>query len=82
MKVGWVGVGVMGRHMVGHLMEAGHKAKVFSRTAAKCAPLVDRGARLAASPKEAAEGADVVFTMVGTPADVRSRGFELGGSAA
>ena len=71
-RVGWVGVGVMGRHMAGHLMNAGHSASVFSRTASKCQPLVDAGARLAASPREAAEGCDVVFTMVGAPADVES----------
>lgn len=72
LKIGWVGVGVMGRHMCGHLMAAGHKAAVFSRTASKCAPLVEAGARLASSPRDAAEGADVVFTMVGAPADVES----------
>ena len=33
LRVGWVGVGVMGRHMCGHLMKAGHEASVFSRTA-------------------------------------------------
>lgn len=52
LRFGWVGVGVMGRHMCGHLMAAGHEAVLFSRTAAKCAPLLERGARLAASPKE------------------------------
>ena len=76
-KVGWVGVGVMGRHMVGHLMAAGHHATVFSRTPAKCAPLVERGARLANSPREAADGSDVCFMMVGNPADVEE--VALGG---
>ena len=71
-KIAWVGVGVMGRHMVGHLMKAGNEATLFSRTASKCALLVDKGARLAASPREAAEGAEVVFTMVGAPSDVEA----------
>ena len=71
-RVGWVGVGVMGRHMCGHLLAAGHQATVYSRTASKCAPLVDAGARLASSPREAATGADVVFTMVGAPSDVKA----------
>ena len=70
MRVAWIGVGVMGRHMVGHLMKGGHTASVYSRTASKCAPLVDAGARLATSPADAAEDADIIFSMVGTPADV------------
>ena len=72
MRFGWIGVGVMGRHMASHLMAAGHEARVFSRTASKCQPLVERGAVLAASPREAAEDADVVFTMVGAPQDVET----------
>ena len=72
MKVAWVGVGVMGRHMCSHLMAAGHKASVFSRTASKCDELVAKGAHLASSPREAAEGADIAFTMVGAPSDVES----------
>ena len=71
-KIAWIGVGVMGKHMCSHLMAAGHEASVFSRTASKCADLVAQGARLASSPKEAAEGADIAFTMVGSPADVES----------
>jgi len=62
----------MGKHMCSHLMAAGHEASVYSRTASKCAELVEKGATLAMSPKEAAEGADVVFTMVGSPVDVES----------
>ena len=58
--------------MCGHLMAAGHSATVYSRTASKCTPLVEAGARLATSPREAAEDADVVFTMVGAPADVEA----------
>lgn len=71
-RVGWVGVGVMGKHMCAHLMKAGHRATVYSRTAAKCAPLVEQGATLAASPREVAEASDVVFTIVSNPSDVES----------
>ena len=60
MKIAWIGVGVMGRHMCGHLMKGGHSAAIFSRTASKCADLVAHGATLAASPKAAAADADVV----------------------
>jgi 3-hydroxyisobutyrate dehydrogenase len=72
LRVGWIGVGVMGRHMCKHLMDGGHSANVFSRTAAKCEELVTAGARLCASPREAAADADVVFTMVGAPSDVEA----------
>ncbi|KAG8470232.1 hypothetical protein KFE25_008653 [Diacronema lutheri] len=71
MRVGWIGVGVMGRHMCAHLIDRGHTATVFSRTAAKCAPLLDKGAMLATSPREVARASDVVFTVVSTPDDVR-----------
>lgn len=72
MRVGWIGVGLMGRHMCAHVMDAGHTATVYSRTAAKCAPLIERGATLAASPREVASASDVVFTVVSRPEDVRS----------
>jgi 3-hydroxyisobutyrate dehydrogenase len=70
-KIGWIGTGVMGRWMCEHLMNAGCSAGVYNRTRAKAQPLLDKGARWADSPRAAAEGADVVFTMVGFPPDVR-----------
>ena len=69
--VGWVGSGVMGTSMCGHLIDAGHTVSVHTRTKARAQPLLEAGASWAATPAEAARGADVVFTMVGTPADVR-----------
>jgi 3-hydroxyisobutyrate dehydrogenase len=57
--------------MCGHLLAAGYPVKVFSRTKERARPLVDQGAQWCASPAEAAEGASVVVTMVGYPADVR-----------
>jgi 3-hydroxyisobutyrate dehydrogenase len=70
-RIGWIGVGVMGTSMCGHLLHAGFTATVFNRTKAKAQPLLDAGAAWADSPKEAAAASDVVFTMVGYPADVR-----------
>jgi 3-hydroxyisobutyrate dehydrogenase len=71
MHIAWIGTGVMGRAMAGHLLDAGHTLTVFNRTREKAAPLLARGAVWAASPGEAAEGAEFVFAMVGYPADVR-----------
>lgn len=70
-KIGWVGSGVMGSSMCGHLLDAGYPVQVFSRTQARADALLERGARWASSPAEAASGAEVVFTMVGLPTDVR-----------
>ncbi|HTT89115.1 MAG TPA: NAD(P)-dependent oxidoreductase [Acidimicrobiales bacterium] len=71
LSVGWIGTGVMGSPMCGHLLAAGLPVKVFSRTKERALPLVEQGAQWCASPAEAAEGADVVVTMVGYPSDVR-----------
>jgi 3-hydroxyisobutyrate dehydrogenase len=70
-RVGWIGTGVMGASMVGHLMEAGYPATLFTRTRSRAEPLLERGARWAGSPLDAARESDVVFSIVGTPADVR-----------
>lgn len=68
--VAFVGTGVMGAAMAGHLLNAGYPLVVFNRTAAKTQPLVERGARRASSAGEAAAVADVIITMVGYPYDV------------
>jgi 3-hydroxyisobutyrate dehydrogenase len=70
-KLAWIGTGVMGASMCGHLLDAGHDVVLFTRTREKAQPLVDRGARWASTPAEAAGQADVIFTMVGMPEDVR-----------
>jgi 3-hydroxyisobutyrate dehydrogenase len=72
MKIGWIGTGIMGAPMCGHLMAAGHEARVYTRTREKAAGLLEAGAAWADSPEAAAEGADVLFTIVGYPADVES----------
>jgi 3-hydroxyisobutyrate dehydrogenase len=68
--VGWIGTGVMGRSMCGHLAAAGCTVRLHTRTREKAADLLAKGAAWAATPREAAAGADVVFTMVGYPSDV------------
>jgi 3-hydroxyisobutyrate dehydrogenase len=69
--IGWIGTGVMGASMCGHLIDAGYKATVYNRTKAKVAPLVAKGAAEAGTPKELAAASDVIFTIVGYPKDVR-----------
>lgn len=71
-RIGWIGTGVMGTSMCGHLLEKGYEIVLFTRTKAKAQGLIDRGARWAECPKAVAEQAEVLFTMVGFPQDVRS----------
>ena len=71
LRIGWIGTGIMGASMCGHLMAAGHLATIFTRTRARAEPLLARGAVWADTPRAVAAATDVVFTMVGYPADVR-----------
>lgn len=71
-RIGWIGTGVMGSSMCGHLIRAGFKATVFNRTRQKADGLLAQGAAWADCPKAVAERSDVIFTIVGYPADVRS----------
>src|ERR1044071_1727561 len=70
-RVGWIGTGVMGRWMCGHLMAKGYKATVYNRSRDKAKALLDEGAAWADTPKAVAERSDVVFAIVGFPKDVR-----------
>ena len=70
-RIGWIGTGVMGISMGGHLMDAGHRLTVFNRTRDKARPLVEKGAAWVDTPKEVAQNSDIVFTMVGSPEDVQ-----------
>ena len=72
MKILWMGTGVMGAPMAGHLLAAGHDLSVFSRTRAKAADLEAAGAAWTDAPEEAAGCVDVVCTMLGWPADVEA----------
>ena len=70
MKLGFIGLGVMGRPMALHLLKRGHEMGVYARRPESAAPLVDAGARLYSSPARLAADAEVVFTMVTTSSDV------------
>ena len=70
MKIAWIGTGVMGESMAGHLLDAGHELYVYNRTVSKTENLVKRGAKLLTEIKDAPLNTDVVFTMVGYPKDV------------
>ena len=69
--VGWIGTGLMGTSMCRHLIDRGFRATVTTRTESKADGLLAAGATWADSPAAVAAASDVVFTMVGTPADVR-----------
>ena len=70
MKLGFIGLGAMGRPMALHLLRGGHELAVFARRPEAAAPLVDAGALACDSPAEVARRAEVVFTIVTTSADV------------
>lgn len=70
-RVGWIGTGVMGSSMCGHLLAGGYPVTVTSRTRSRANALVDAGAAWADTAGEVAAVSDVVFTMVAFPADVR-----------
>lgn len=72
MRVGFIGTGVMGSSMAGHLLNAGFPLTVFNRTKSKADSLIQKGAEWASSPKEVALASDIVFSIVGFPADVES----------
>jgi 3-hydroxyisobutyrate dehydrogenase-like beta-hydroxyacid dehydrogenase len=71
-EVGYVGLGVMGSAIVRRLLAAPHDVTVWNRTREKAEPLLEAGARWAASPREVAEQSEVVFTMVTNTAAVRA----------
>jgi 3-hydroxyisobutyrate dehydrogenase len=71
--VAFLGLGVMGHPMAGHLARAGHRTTVYNRTAARSAAwAAEYGGRHAPTPREAAAGADIVFACVGNDDDLRS----------
>ncbi len=68
--IGFIGLGVMGNSMAGHLLSAGHRLIVYTRSPDKAKPLLNRGAEWAESPATLAPRCDVIITMVGLPSDV------------
>lgn len=71
-RIGWIGTGVMGAPMAGHLLDGGYQLQVCNRTKQRAADLVQRGAVWRDSPQALAADVDAVFTMLGYPTDVRS----------
>lgn len=70
-KIGWIGTGVMGKSMAGHLINKGYSLNVFNRTASKTEPLVELGATFM-NPVDIAKNSDVVFLMLGYPQDLEN----------
>lgn len=79
-RIGWIGTGVMGASMCGHLIAKGFSATVYNRSQDKAARLLAQGAAWADTPKALAERSDVIFSIVGYPRDVRE--VLLGGDGA
>jgi 3-hydroxyisobutyrate dehydrogenase len=72
MEIAWIGTGIMGAPMVRRLLRAGHRVRVYNRSAEKARALAADGATVAAEAAEAARGADAVFIMVSDTPDVES----------
>ena len=80
-KVAFIGLGLMGYPMAGHLASAGHRVSVYNRTHSKAERWVaEHGGALAATPAQAADGADFVFACVGNDEDVRQVTLGEGGA--
>lgn len=81
MRVAFIGLGIMGEPMAGHLLAGGNSLTVHSRTKSKADGLLARGARWADSARQAAEGADIVFICVSDTPDVEAVVFGVSGIA-
>lgn len=69
-RIGWIGTGVMGKSMCSHILKAGYTVTVFNRTKANAEELLEKGALWAETPSEVARGSEIIFSIVGYPADV------------
>jgi 3-hydroxyisobutyrate dehydrogenase len=69
-KVGWIGTGVMGLSMCGHILNAGYPVHVYTRTKKRADSLLEDGAQWCESPRAVAAASDIVFSIVGFPEDV------------
>ena len=72
MKLGFIGLGIMGSAMASNLVKAGYDLTIWNRSKDACIPLADRGATVAASPREVAERCDILLAMLANPAAVES----------
>jgi len=78
-KIGFIGTGVMGSGIINNLLNADYHVDIYTRTESKAEPLIAKGAKWYANPKEVAENADIIFTMVGFPQDVEDVYFKDNG---
>ena len=78
-KIGFIGVGIMGKSMVRNLMKNGYDVHIFARTPSKVEDVVAEGAKLCCSIPECAKGRDAVITIVGYPKDVEDVYFGADG---
>ena len=78
-KIGWIGTGVMGKSMCLHILKKGYSVSVYNRTKEKAEELLSLGAIWCDTPGQAAQGRDIVFTMVGFPSDVACVTIDPGG---
>ncbi|MFO7666802.1 MAG: NAD(P)-dependent oxidoreductase [Desulfobacterales bacterium] len=69
-NIGWIGTGVMGQSMCGHIIDNGFAMTLYNRSRDKTESLIKKGAKWVSSPSEVAKASDVVFTMLGFPKDV------------
>ena len=72
LEIGFIGSGIMGAPMAGHLMDAGYSLNIFARTPSKAEELLSKGAKWHESPASVARCCSIVFTIVGYPSDVES----------
>ena len=70
MNIGFIGLGIMGKPMAGHLIAGGHTAYLYSRSGV-AKELLDGGGKSCTSPAEVARNADVIFTMVPSPSNTK-----------
>ncbi|WP_338231340.1 NAD(P)-dependent oxidoreductase [Companilactobacillus muriivasis] len=78
-KIGFIGTGVMGSGIINNLLKAHYDVDIYTRTKSRAEPLINKGARWFANPKDVAENADIIFSMVGFPKDVEDVYFKDNG---
>ena len=81
-NVGFIGLGIMGTPMALNLVKAGYKLTVYNRDGAKCAPLVEAGARQVSTPREVAAASEVTLAMVSDPEAALAVALGTDGAAA
>lgn len=79
LDIGFIGLGIMGRHMAGHLQRAGHRLHLYNRSRGGAQALLEQGATWYERPADVARACDALFTMVGFPSDVEALYLSEGG---